>query len=488
MRLSDMMTKRKGFRIEKDSLGEKEVPAGAYYGIQTLRAVENFPVSGLGPHPEFVEATVRIKRAAALTNTALARYTNLDRRKARAIIRACDEVLGGKHRDQFVVDVFQAGAGTSHNMNVNEVLANRANEFLGGKKGEYKPIHPNDHVNLGQSTNDVIPTAIRLAALNLVWGKPKGSSLLSALDGLALRLKEKGREFDAIIKAGRTHLQDAVPVRLGQEFSAWAEIVLEHKERIAQASRESFSLGLGGSAAGTGLNTAPGYRERVARELAKDMGLPLRPAKNSMAAMMSMAPFVSLSGALRNLAQDLGKIANDLRLLSSGPFTGFAEITLPPVQPGSSIMPGKVNPVMAEMTNMVCFEVIGQDLVITQAAQAGQLELNVMMPLIAHALLFSLGIMTHALTLLAERCIKGITADPKRCREYAERSLALATALNPRIGYARAAEYAKKSLTSGKTIRRVLEESGQFTKQEMERLLDLKEMTELPKIKRPRGK
>lgn len=259
MRSNYSMIKTKAYRIEKDSLGEKPVPANAYYGIQTTRAIENFPVSGLGPFPEFVDATVRIKRAAAKTNSALVRYTNLDQRKARAIIRACDEVLSGKHREEFVVDVFQAGAGTSHNMNVNEVLANRANELLGGRLGEYKPVHPNDHVNLGQSTNDVIPTAIRLAALSLVYGKPKGPSLLSALDGLALRMKQKGREFDSIIKAGRTHLQDAVPVRLGQEFSAWAEIVLEHKERIAQASKELLSLGLGGSAAGTGLNTAPGY-------------------------------------------------------------------------------------------------------------------------------------------------------------------------------------------------------------------------------------
>jgi len=482
------MKKQKGFRIEHDSLGEKQVPREAYYGIQTLRAVENFPVSGQGPFPEFVEATVRVKRAAAKANSALARYTGLDREKARAIIRACEEVLSGKLREQFVVDIFQAGAGTSHHMNVNEVLANRANEILGGKKGDYRPVHPNDHVNCGQSTNDVIPTAIRLAALALVYGKPGGPSLFSALDGLARGLGGKGREFDAVIKAGRTHLQDAVPVRLGQEFAAWAEIVREHRKRIAQASRELFPLGLGGSATGTGLNTAPGYRELVARELAGDMGLPLRPARDPIAAMMSMAPFVSLSGALRNLAQDLGKIANDLRLLSSGPHTGLAEMNLPPVQPGSSIMPGKVNPVIAEMTNMVCFEVMGQDLVIAQAAGAGQLELNVMMPVIAHALLFSLKIMTNALTLLSERCIKGITVDAERCGDYAERSLALATALNPKIGFSRAAGFAKKALATGKTIRQVLEESGEFTEEEVERLLDLREMTEPHRKKRLRRK
>jgi fumarate hydratase, class II len=470
-------------RKERDSLGERLVPKEAYWGIQTLRARENFPVSGQGPFLEFVEATVRVKRAAALANASLARYTGLDKRRARAIARACDEVLAGKLRDQFIVDVFQAGAGTSHNMNVNEVLANRANELLGGRRGEYKPVHPNDHVNCAQSTNDVIPTAIRLAALILVFGKPKGPSLLSALDRLIKRMKEKGREFDSVIKASRTHLQDAVPVRLGQEFAAWSEIIQEHRKRIEIAARESFSLGLGGSAVGTGLNTAPGYRERVTRELAKDTGLPLRPATNPMAAMMSMAPFVSLSGALRNLAQDLGKIANDLRLLSSGPFTGFAEIKLPPVQPGSSIMPGKVNPVVAEMTNMVCFEVIGQDLVITQAAGAGQLELNVMMPVIAHAMVFSLKIMTNAISLLSERCIKGITADSRRCRDYAERSLALATALNPKIGYARAAGFAKQALASSKTIRQVLLESGEFTPQEVARLLDLREMTQPPRRK-----
>ena len=474
---------KKRFRVERDSLGERPVPGKAYYGIQTLRAVENFPVSGQGPFPEFVEATVRVKRAAALTNSKLVRFTGLDRKRARAIIRACDEVLSGEHRDQFVVDVFQAGAGTSHNMNVNEVLANRANEILGGRRGEYKPVHPNDHVNCGQSTNDVIPTAIRLAALSLVYGKPKGPSLLASLDLLSRRLGEKARQFDRVIKAGRTHLQDAVPVRLGQEFAAWSEIIKEHRKRIEIAARESLSLGLGGSAAGTGLNTAPGYSELAARELARDMGLPLRPAKNPMAAMMSMAPFVSLSGALRNLAQDLGKIANDLRLLSSGPNTGFAEINLPPVQPGSSIMPGKVNPVLPEMTNMVCFEVIGQDLVIAQAAQAGQLELNMMMPVIAHALIFSLKILTSAIPLLSERCIKGITANPKRCREYAERSLALATALNPRIGYAQAAGFAKRALASGKTIRQVLRESGEFSPQEVSRLLDLRGMTEPPRRK-----
>lgn len=474
---------KKRFRTERDSLGKRLVPGGAYWGIQTLRARENFPVSGQGPFPEFVEATVRVKRAASRANASLARYMGLDKRRARAIIQACDEVLAGKLRDQFVVDVFQAGAGTSHNMNVNEVLANRANEILGGRRGEYKPVHPNDHVNCGQSTNDVIPTAIRLAALSLVYGKPRGPSLLANLDLLSRRLGEKARQFDRVIKAGRTHLQDAVPVKLGQEFAAWSEIIQEHRKRIEIAARESFSLGLGGSAAGTGLNTAPGYRELAARELAKDMGLPLRPAKNPMAAMMSMAPFVSLSGALRNLAQDLGKIANDLRLLSSGPFTGFAEINLTPVQPGSSIMPGKVNPVLPEMTNMVCFEVIGQDLVIAQAAQAGQLELNVMMPVIAHALIFSLKIMTNAVSLLSERCIKGITADPKRCREYAERSLALAAALNPRIGYARAAGFAKRALASGKTIRQVLRESGKYSPQEVARLLDLRGMTEPPRRK-----
>lgn len=462
-------------RTERDSLGERELPADVYYGIQTARAIENFPISGYKPFPSFVTATVLIKKAAARANTALGA---LDSRVADAIERAADEVLAGGLRDQFVVDPFQAGAGTSHHMNVNEVLANRAIELLGGEKGDYSIVHPNDQVNMGQSTNDVIPTAIRLAALELV------SSLVAELDHLAYAFRTKAEEFDRIVKSGRTHLQDAVPVRLGQEFGGYATAMTKNTDRISKAASELAELGLGGTAAGTGLNAVPGYRKRVVEELNAIIRNPLvgpggfRQTADYFEAMQSMSAFVHLSGALRVLATEVMRIANDLRLLSSGPNTGLAEINLPAVQPGSSIMPGKVNPVMAEMANMVCMQVMGNDHTIALAAQAGQLDLNVMMPVIAFDLLMSLTIMTNALKVLRGRCVEGITANEERCRWYVEHSVALGTALNPKIGYARAAEIAKRAIAKGKTIRETILEEGLMTPDEVAEVMDTYSMTE----------
>jgi len=456
-------------RIERDSLGERELPADVYYGIQTARAIDNFPISGLKPYPSLVTATVQIKKAAARVNLALGA---LDPRIATAIDNAADEVLAGSLRDQFLVDPFQAGAGTSHNMNANEVLANRAIELLGGERGDYSLVHPNDHVNMAQSTNDVFPTAMRLAALNMA------GELSNALDLLGSSLRTKGSEFDHVVKSGRTHLQDAVPVRLGQEFGAYATAIRKNANRIARAAEELKELGLGGTAAGTGLNAPAGYRKRIIEELSRITGQGLRATEDYFEAMQSMSPFVSLSGALRTLATDVIRMANDLRLLSSGPNTGLSEINLPAVQPGSSIMPGKVNPVIAEMTGMVGFQVIGNDLVIATAAQAGQLELNVMMPVIAFNLLMSLTVMTTALTVLRERCVDGITANEERCRWYVEHSVSLVTALNPRIGYSRAAEIAKLAISKGKTIRETIIEEGLLTDQELAEVLDTRGMTE----------
>jgi aspartate ammonia-lyase len=456
-------------RIEKDSLGERELPSEVYYGIQTARAIDNFPISGLKPYPQLVTATVQIKKAAALANSALG---VLDQNKAQAIEAAADEVLRGMLRDQFVVDPFQAGAGTSHNMNANEVLANRAIELLGGQKGDYSIVHPNDDVNMGQSTNDVFPTAMRLAALELVVG------LLAALEQLASSFRKKAIEFDHVVKSGRTHLQDAVPIRLGQEFGAYSTALEKNVARIAAASDELKEIGLGGTAAGSGLNAAPGYRKRVVEELNALTGFELRPTRDYFEAMQSMSPFVMLSSALKTLATDLIRIANDLRLLSSGPNTGLAEINLPPVQPGSSIMPGKVNPVMAEMTNMVCFQVIGNDSTITLAAQAGQLELNVMMPVIAFNLLMSLTILTNDLKVLRERCVEAITVNEDRTRWYVENSVSLVTALNPRIGYARAAEIAKRAIAKGKTVRETITEENLLTPDEVTEVMDTYSMTE----------
>ena len=455
-------------RTEKDFLGEIAVPADAYWGVQTQRAVENFPISGQRPHPAFVRATVLIKKAAALANKDCG---VLDARLADAIVRAADEVLDGRLADQFVVDVYQAGAGTSHHMNVNEVLANRANELLGGARGAYTPVHPNNHVNYGQSTNDVIPTAMRITALLML------DELYPALDALAAAFARKAVEFRAIVKSGRTHLQDATPVTLGQEFGAYAETIRRQLEQLRKAADMLLPLGIGGSAVGTGLNTAPGYRGKVVEHLARLTGLPLTSSPNLFEAMQSMAPMTALSGALRDLAVELGRIAADLRLLSSGPRTGLGEIKLPEVQPGSSIMPGKINPVIAEMTEMVCTRVMGNDVTVAVAARGGQLELNVMMPLIAATLCESLQILTNAVRVLTTRCVEGITADAERCRDHAERSVALATVLDPILGYHAAADVVRESLRTGRSPRDIILARKLLPPDEVARLFSPQAMT-----------
>ncbi len=456
-------------RIERDSMGDRQIPSSAYYGIQTLRAIENFPISGIKPLPTYIDACVFIKKATAIVNGELG---CIPKEISEAIVQAADEVLAFKFRDQFVVDVYQAGAGTSHHMNVNEVLANRALEILGSEKGNYKYVSPNDHVNYGQSTNDVIPTAIRIGGL-LALSK----TLHPALENAIAALEDKADEFQEIVRSGRTHMQDAVPVRLGENFRAWAHILRDHQNRIYTASGDLMVLGLGGSAAGTGLNTHPQYRAKVVAILSELINCPLEPAPHLMAAMQSMAPFVSVSSALRNLAQDLVKISHDLRLMDSGPKTGLKEIQLPPVQPGSSIMPGKYNPVMAEMTSMVCFQVMGYDSAIALAAQAGQLELNVMMPLIAYNLIHSIEILGNTVMVLTERCIKGIVANQQRCLAYAEGSLALVTALNPHIGYLNAAAVAKESLETGQSLRQIVLERGLMSEAELAQVLNLEQMS-----------
>ncbi|MBD1893755.1 aspartate ammonia-lyase [Coleofasciculus sp. FACHB-129] len=465
------------YRIERDSMGDRQILDNVYYGIQTLRAIENFPISGIKPLPTYIDACVLIKKAAAIANGELG---CIPPEISQVIVQATDEVLSGKFRDQFVVDVYQAGAGTSHHMNINEVLANRALELLGDEKGNYKRVSPNDHVNYGQSTNDVIPTAIRIGALVALE-----RTLYPALADAIATLDNKAEEFQDVVKSGRTHLQDAVPVRLGENFRAWGQILAEHMIRIERASEDLMALGLGGSAAGTGLNTHPEYCDRVAQLLSELIDQPLRPAPHLMAAMQSMAPFVSVSGSLRNLAQDCVKISHDLRLMDSGPKTGLKEIQLPPVQPGSSIMPGKYNPVMAEMTSMVCFQVMGYDSAIALAAQAGQLELNVMMPLIAYNVIHSIEILGNTLSALTQRCLEGITANRDRCLAYAEGSLALVTALNPHIGYLNAAAVAKESLETGKSLRQIVLERGLMSSEELAKVLDLEEMSAMSGVQRP---
>ena len=456
-------------RLERDALGERAVPADAYYGIQTARAMENFPISGLRAHPALIVATTQVKLAAAQANVALGR---LSPTIGNAIAAAAREIIGGRWHEQFPVDVYQAGAGTSHNMNVNEVLANRALELLGEPRGRYAVVHPNDHVNMGQSTNDVFPTAMRLAALARLH------SLLQALDGLESALRERGRAFDGVMKAGRTHLQDATPIRLGQEFGGYATAIAAHLATIGEARPTLRSLGLGGTAVGTGLHAHPDYRRLVTATLSDLTGESLTSAPDLFDAMQSMRPFAALSGAFRSLSLDLIRICNDLRLLASGPRTGLAEILLPAVQPGSSIMPGKVNPVMAEMLTMVCFQVVGHDLTIAMATQAGQLELNVMMPVIAHALLQSVDILASGIAAFTSRCVTGIRVDGERCLRYAEETVALATALSPRIGYDRAALLAKDAWTSGQTVREVALAQGILTPAEIDELLNPRRLTE----------
>src|SRR2546430_9507236 len=456
------------YRIERDPLGEVKVPADAYYGVQTASAVENFPISGLRAPADLVVATIFIKKAAAEANAALGR---LERDVASAIVQAADEIIGGALGDQFVVDVYQAGAGTSHNMNANEVLANRAAEILGEPRGAYARVHPNDHVNMGQSTNDVFPTATRLALL-------LGSApLVAAARALVESLARKADEFSDVLKTGRTHLQDAVPITLGQEFSGYAACVRAGSDDVAVASEQLHELNIGATAVGTGLNAGDDYRRLVVDNLARYTRLPLEPAVNLFRVTQSMGDVLAYSGAMRRLSVELGKVASDLRLRSMRPRAGLSEIALPAVQPGSSIMPGKVNPSVPELVNQVCFQVIGCDTTIAMAAEAGQLELNVMMPVIAWNALHSSTILREAMKVLRLRCVDGIAANEARARELLERSTATATALSPYIGYATTAEIAKESVKSGRPIRELVLERGLLDKDRLDAILSAEAMT-----------
>ncbi|HET7697731.1 MAG TPA: aspartate ammonia-lyase [Vicinamibacterales bacterium] len=455
-------------RVERDPLGELRVPADAYYGVQTQRAVENFPISGLKAPAALVTATVLVKQACARAN---AEEGRLDRALASAIIAAADEILAGRLRDQFVVDVYQAGAGTSHNMNANEVLANRAAEILGEPKGTYTRVHPNDHVNMGQSTNDVFPTATRLAIL-LVLPDTRKAALV-----LADALDAKAREFARVLKTGRTHLQDAVPITLGQEFSGYAANVRHAVLELDHAAESLHELNLGATALGTGLNAGESVTARAIAHLSAATGLPLAPAENRFRVTQSMGDVLAYSGALRRLAMEVDKIASDLRLLSSGPRAGIAEVVLPAVQPGSSIMPGKVNPSVPEMVNQVCQQVFGCDAAVLASAAAGQLELNVMMPVMAWNALHATSILGNAMQVLADRCVAGIAADEARCRELLDRSTAVATALSTYIGYAQTAEIAKTAVKTGRSIADIVRERKLMPDDELQQILSPEAMT-----------
>ncbi|WP_339060184.1 aspartate ammonia-lyase [Tepidibacillus marianensis] len=456
------------YRISKDSLGEIKVPKEAYYGAQTQRAVENFPISGLRLSRRFIRAQGIIKYSAAFANSTAG---VLDKHLADAIMKAAQEIIEGKWDHQFVVDVYQAGAGTSQNMNANEVIANRAIEILGGEKGDTSIIHPNDHVNMAQSTNDTIHVAINIASVEALH-----HDLFPELDQLIATLEQKGRDFYHIIKSGRTHLQDAVPMRLGQEFWGYKETLIEAKKSILESLDLLYQIGLGGNAIGTGINAHPDYSKLAIQKVAEITGFPFRTPSDRFMFMQNTQGAIKLSGSLKNLAVHLIKIASDLRLLSSGPRTGFAEITLPPVQPGSSIMPGKVNPVMAEMMNMIGSQVIGNDATITSAGQAAQLELNVMMPVIAYNLLHSIQILSKGIHVFYEKSVKGIVANEERCNQLMEQSLALATALNPVIGYDKAAKIAKKAYSTGKTVREVVKDEGILTEEQIKQYLNIQKM------------
>ncbi len=450
-------------RTERDTLGDVAVPDEALYGAQTQRAIENYPISGLREHPLFIRAFILLKKAAALANR---ESDTLDSTLSDAIVSACDVILNDleDHRRHFPVDVFQAGAGTSFNMNCNEVLANLANVSIGGRLGEYKPINPNDHVNMAQSTNDVFPTAIRIATLLIL------NQLFPNLDALAAAFEERGQAFADVIKSGRTHLQDAVPITLGQEFRAYAAAARRGTRLLREAANELRVLGIGGTAVGTGMNASRGYRQIVVRRLNEMTRLDLIATDDLREAMQSQLPVAAVSGALRNLALELTRITNDLRLLASGPQTGLAEIILPSVQPGSSIMPGKVNPSMLECMNQVLFHILGSATTIDYAMQAGQLELNVMMPLMAFEILFSIDILTNYLPVFIEKCIRGIEADRAQCEAYYISSPSLATVLNPIIGYAKAAEIAKESAKSGTPIPQLLREKHVLSEEEIARI------------------
>ncbi|ODG92136.1 aspartate ammonia-lyase [Gottfriedia luciferensis] len=455
-------------RIEKDFLGEKEIPADAYYGVQTLRAVENFPITGYKIHEELIKALAIVKKAAALANVETKR---LYEGNGKAIAEAAQEIIEGKWHDQFIVDPIQGGAGTSMNMNANEVIANRALEILGKEKGDYFCISPNTHVNMSQSTNDAFPTAIHIATLNML------EKLLNTMNYMRDLFDLKAKEFDHVIKMGRTHLQDAVPIRLGQEFEAYSRVLGRDIKRIEQSRQHLYEVNMGATAVGTGLNADPRYIELVVKQLAEISGLSLVGAEHLVDATQNTDAYTEVSAALKVCMMNMSKIANDLRLMASGPRAGLGEISLPARQPGSSIMPGKVNPVMAEVINQVAFQVIGNDHTICLASEAGQLELNVMEPVLVFNLLQSINIMNNAFRAFTDNCLKGIEANEDRMKEYVEKSVGLITAVNPHIGYEVAARIAREAILTGKPIRELCLKYDVLSEEELDLILDPFEMT-----------
>lgn len=456
-------------RKEHDSIGSKEVPKDAYYGVQTARASENFRITNLKVHPALIENLALVKKAAARVNRDVG---ILENDKAFAIITAAEEIVEGSFKDQFIVDAVQGGAGTSINMNMNEVLANRAIEILGQEKGNYKLVHPNNHVNMGQSTNDVIPTAVRITMIKLL------QESLIELENFKDALMDKSEEFDDVIKMGRTQLQDAVPIRLGQEFKAYADAIKRDIRRIAETIDDLRVINLGATAVGTGLNADLAYVENVTYELSEISGLELSQAEDLVDATQNVDALVEVSSALKTCAVNLSKIANDLRLLSSGPRTGFNEINLPAVQPGSSIMPGKVNPVIPEVVNQIAFQIIGNDTTINMAAEAGQLELNVMMPILIFDLIQSVEMLKNGAKTFTEKCITGITANRERCKAMVDNSVGIITAINPHVGYEVAARIAKEALNSGRSVKEIILEEDILTEAELDEILNAFEMTE----------
>lgn len=460
---------KKDYRIEEDFIGTKDIPESVYYGVQSLRAAENFRITGLNMHPEIINSLAYIKKAAAITNCEVG---ILDRRIADAISKACDEILEGKMHKDFIVDPIQGGAGTSINMNANEVIANRAIEILGGKKGEYSIVNPNDHVNCGQSTNDVIPTAGKMTSLRLL------KNLKEELLRLHKALVAKAEEFDHVIKMGRTQMQDAVPIRLGQEFRAYSVAIMRDIRRMDKAMEEMCTLNMGGTAVGTGINADPAYLKRIVPNLAEISGMELVQAFDLIDATQNLDSFVAVSGAIKACAVTLSKIANDLRLMSSGPRAGFAEINLPARQNGSSIMPGKVNPVIPEVVNQVAFNIIGNDVTITMAAEAGQLELNAFEPIIFYCMFQSIDTLAYAVQTFVDNCVSGITANENRCRYLVENSVGIITAICPHVGYQKAASIAKKAMVSGESVRSLILKEGLLEEKELDEILEPSHMTE----------
>ncbi len=457
------------FRLEHDSVGELEVPADAYYGVQSLRGARNFQITGTGLHPLFIRNMAKIKKATAIVNGHIGAF---DMKIANAIVAACDEIMEGALEDSFICDAIQGGAGTTANMNANEVIANRAIEILGGTKGDYTVCHPNDHVNYAQSTNDVIPTAGKMTVIDLI------QPLLVSLHTLTLALDGKAKEFDGIVKMGRTQLQDAVPVRLGQEFAAYAAVIRRDIRRIQYAEQEMHTINMGGSAIGTSINVDPQYLAEIAKVLSGVAGYELVKADDLIDATQNLDGYVAVSSALKTCAVNLSKIANDLRLMSSGPRTGIGEINLPPKQNGSSIMPGKINPVIPEVVNQAAFLVIGHDTTITMCAEAGQMELNAFEPVLFYQLFESITALTAAVDTFVENCIIGIQANKKKCLENVEKSTGIVTAMAPYIGYQRSATIAKESLKTGASVREIILRDGIMTEEELEELLDARAMTE----------